>query len=594
MHRRIPYLAVALIVGLLTSAALPAQHQTSSGAIPVDPAELGALIQQLGSADYAEREAAQKAIEAFGFEAFDALTEAEVGDDPEVAARARYLVRRMQVEWAAASDSAEVRRLLVNYAQGDDRARRHTIDALAALPDGEGLPALARLVRFENAPLRSKYSGIRAVECLLKLVTVGDDVATIVERTLGQSNRPGADWMRAAVLRLRDPAAAIDAWAAHFATEQDTFRTFPQRSHVDLIRAMIRVHAEWLQSLDRRDEADVAMRRLVALDPGSSQSLQELIKWFADRNAWHMLDELERRFDDQIARDTILLYRLAHARERQGEAAKAEALVAKALALYADEPARHFQVGLVLTRLAMRRFAALEFEKVVAAGPPEAKHVIEARVFLAEAYYDRGDNLAAAETLRAGLEALAKTPQQARIAESLTTRDPPSMRARMLFCEAAEAAKTDPAKAAEKLFAALEADETDLDVLIALHRHPGLSEAQRQKVRGLIAKAADLQRMMIRDTSRDSTPYNQLAWLLANTDGDRQEALACSQRSLELSPGDPGYLDTLAHCHFALEDYASAVKFEMQAVASDPESGLLARALERFQAALAKKNEAAN
>ncbi len=351
---------------------------------------------------------------------------------------------------------------------------------------------------------------------------------------------------------------------------------------------MIRVHAEWLQALDRREEADVAMHKLVALDPGSSQSLQELIKWFSDRSAWHMLDELERRFDDRIARDTILLYRLAHARERQGEAAKAEALVAKALGMYADDPARHYQIAMLLTRLTMRRYAALEFEKVVAAGPPEAKHVIETRVFLAEAYYDRGDNLAAAETLRAGLDALAKAPQQARIAETLTTRDPPSMRARMLFCEAAEAAKTDPAQAAKKLFAALDADDTDLDVLIALHRIAEMSDADRQRVRGLIAKAADMQRMMIRDTSRDPTPYNQLAWLLANTDGDRQEALACSQRSLELNPGDPGYIDTLAHCYFALEDYENAVKFEKQAVEADPESGLLARALERFQAALAK------
>ena len=574
----------AALLGLLLPACALAQSG-ASGESAGDLDKLPTLIQQLGSADYAEREAAQKAIEALGFEAFDALTEAEAGDDPEVAARARYLVRRMQVEWAAATDSAEVKRILANYAQGDDRGRRMTIEALAALPDGEGLAALARLVRFENAPLRSKQAGIRAVESLSKDGAMADDVIAVIERTLGQSNRPGAEWMRAALLRARDPAAAVEQWGKLVQEEQDTFRTFPQRSHVDLIRGMIRVQAEWLQALERREEADVAMRRLVALDPGSSQSLQELIKWFTDRQAWHMLDELQQRFGDRIDRDAILLYRLASARERQGKPEQAEDSVLKALALYGDDPARHYQVARVLTAMAMRRYAIRELEKVVDAGPPEAMHVLESRVLLAEAYYDRGDNLAAAESLRLALEAVEKAPAQARVAETLRMRDPPSMKARMYYCEAMEAAKTDPAKAKEKLVAAIDADETDLDVLIALHHQEGLSDAERQRVRGLIVKAAELQRMVIRESSRDATPYNQLAWLLANTDGDRQEALDCSLKSLELSPNEAGYLDTLAHCYFALGDFDNAVKTQEKAVALDPESGLLARALERFRAA---------
>ncbi len=588
MTQRLLY---ALLFVLTVTVRSFGQEASSSGPVTGDLGQLPALIEQLGSADYEARETAQKAIEAFGFEAFDLLTEAEAGDDPEIAARARYLVRRMQVEWAAATDSAEVKRILANYAQGDDRQRKQTIEALAALANGEGLPALARLVRFENAQLRSKQAGIRAVESLSKQAALGDDVVTVVERTLGQSNRPGADWMRTALHRQSDPAAAIDAWGKHVEAEQETFRTFPQRSHVDFIRAMIRVQAEWLQGLERREEADVAMRRLVALDPGTNQSLQELIHWFTERQAWHMLDELQRRFDDRIERDAILLYRLASARERQGAPEQAEALVTKALALYDEDPARHYQVARVLTALAMRRYAIRELEKVVAAGPPEAMHVLESRVLLAEAYYDRGDNLAAAASLKAALDAVEKAPPQARIAETLRMRDPASMKARMLFCEAVEAAKTDPAAAAVKFLAALDADESDLDVLIALHRHEGLSDDQRQRVRGLIVKAAELQRMVIRDSSRDATPYNQLAWLLANTDGDRQEALACSLKSLELSPNDPGYLDTLGHCYFALGDFDNAIKTQEKAAAADPESGLLARALERFRAAKAEQDK---
>src|SRR5262245_14058134 len=94
--------ATALGALVVAAAAVATAQPVDSASAPADPARLEALIQQLGSSDYAEREAAQKAIEGYGFEAFDALSAAEQGEDPEVAARARYLVRRMQVEWASA------------------------------------------------------------------------------------------------------------------------------------------------------------------------------------------------------------------------------------------------------------------------------------------------------------------------------------------------------------------------------------------------------------------------------------------------------------------------------------------------------------
>jgi tetratricopeptide (TPR) repeat protein len=574
-----------IVLGVLFSCWLAAGIAAGQGtaAAQGDLERLDQLIQQLGSDDYAEREAAQKAIEVLGFEAFDALSEAELGEDAEIAARARYLVRRMQVEWAASTDSDEVRGILNGYSQGDDRARRQSIDTLSSLPNAEGLPALARLVRFESAPLRSKQAAIRAVEGLRRLKSIDADVVDAVDRTLGQSTRPGAEWLRIAVHRQQDPAAAIDAWIALVAAEQDTYRNFPQRSHVELLRSMVRVQVDWLRGLERAEQAEAAMRQLVLLDPGTSQSLRVLVKWFADRSAWDMLDVVEQRFSERVARDPILLYHFALARERQGNQSQADEMAIKALRLSGADPARHFQVAYELNQLGMRRHALTEFQQVIDAGPPDSLNVLRAQILAAEALYDRGENVAAANALRACLEALAAAPQQARAAETLV-RDPPSMRARMLFFEAIEAGKTDAAKQLEKLLEALRADETDLDVLIALHAHPGLSEEQRQHVRGLTAAAAELQRMEIRESTRSATPYNQLAWLLANTDGDRQEALHASLKSLELSPDEPGYQDTLAHCYFALGEYDKAVATEELAVAGDPESGLLKRSLERFRA----------
>ena len=48
--------------------------------------------------------------------------------------------------------------------------------------------------------------------------------------------------------------------------------------------------------------------------------------------------------------------------------------------------------------------------------------------------------------------------------------------------------------------------------------------------------------------------YNQYAWLIGNTEGDFDEALKCSRKSLELQPDEGGYYDTLAHVYFGKGD----------------------------------------
>ncbi len=105
----------------------------------------------------------------------------------------------------------------------------------------------------------------------------------------------------------------------------------------------------------------------------------------------------------------------------------------------------------------------------------------------------------------------------------------------------------------------------------------------------LIKEAADMFRGQIQQDPEDSTPYNQLAWLIANTEGDQQEALRCSQKSLELKPNEAGYLDTLGRCYYALDDYQNAVKYQSQAVEINPFSGLMTKQLALFRDALAKQ-----
>ena len=108
------------------------------------------LIRQLGDKDYFVRERAEAELAEIGFEAFDALSEAAASEDAEVAARARYLLRLMHVEWTDRKDPPEVKKLLQDYESQDADARQSRMHRLANLPGRSGIPALCRLVRYEH------------------------------------------------------------------------------------------------------------------------------------------------------------------------------------------------------------------------------------------------------------------------------------------------------------------------------------------------------------------------------------------------------------------------------------------------------------
>ena len=79
--------------------------------------------------------------------------------------------------------------------------------------------------------------------------------------------------------------------------------------------------------------------------------------------------------------------------------------------------------------------------------------------------------------------------------------------------------------------------------------------------------------------------YNQYAWLISNTEGDQQQALQYSLRSLELSPNEPALLDTAGRCYFAIGDLENALRVQRRAVKLMPHSPPLTRQLAEFEAA---------
>src|SRR5262245_28752613 len=110
----LPGVAFAILISASIAADNPPPASEKDDATPD---RIGKLIEQLGSDDFGAREKAQSELAQAGLEAYDALHAAQAHHDPEIALRARYLVRSMtgSVRWFADSDSPKVVAILKEY-----------------------------------------------------------------------------------------------------------------------------------------------------------------------------------------------------------------------------------------------------------------------------------------------------------------------------------------------------------------------------------------------------------------------------------------------------------------------------------------------
>ncbi len=554
---------------------------------PPDDREVARLIEQLGDPDYFTREQAQEALSRLGFEVFDALTEATTHDDLEVAARARYLLRMMQVEWTREDDPAPVKTLLANYGWLKPEERRERIEKLARLPDAAGVEALCRIVRFEQSGELSKQAALEFLAVYAAGGPPAPEVVDAVRRSLRGIRRPGGQWL----LAWAEHHGNLDALAsqfARFADEEEASLSKPGPAvNTDVLAALLRFQAAWLEQLDRPDQMVAVMRRLIALEKGGAEDLQKLLHWLIAQKAWPLIDELAARFAGQVQSEPALLYLLAEAQADQGNAGLAEQTAERALALrqgnnrnWLEQRAR---TGVELWRRNRPQWAEREFRYVLDNGAPADPVTIATRYRFAYMLYDRGEALEAARVLEAVVELFEGNPA---LADRLETQVE-MLRPRMNYYFARHYHKQkDHAKEREHLDKALADDPEELDALIARYRLPGQDDEYRRETLEMIRASAEALRETIASVPDEPMWYNQFAWLVGNTEGDLDEALRCSHKSLELSPNEAAYYDTLAHVYYARNDYANAVKYQSRAVELEPHSKLLSDKLEVFRAAL--------
>jgi tetratricopeptide (TPR) repeat protein len=564
------------------------------------------LIEQLGDRDFARRERAQAELERIGLDAFDFLRDATTHEDIEIAWRAKYLLRRLQDRIYSDRDSPEVRRIISDYFKGRESDRRSLLDRLLNMPDAQGLTALCRLVRFEIDHQMAKYGALQ----VLQHDEPQDSAerrqrATLIREAIALSRSPAVQWLRAYADWLEDPDKADPVWSEILESEIRTLATYPEQTSPEIVRGLLQWRVEKLWAAGRRQQATELVPRIFSYVSDRREELLGLVDWLIKLEMYEPVHELAARFPDAFRQSLLLQYRLAEAHYRQGKQQEAENLAQRALASLPDNWEEHIQAGLLLEEKGLLDWAEREFKLVIESAGPNSADMIRARVLLAELYHDQLRELEAAKALEPIVEAAQNNPEFAnRVRNIRQGRDLNEIVARMHFFFAEHYATVDRAQQKEHLQKAIEAFPQEIDVLIAMYRFPEADETWMRQTRERINDTLGYYRDQIRkftdNMQRNLEPslegtfraylaqlHNQLAWLVANTEGDFDEALRSSLKSLEYRPGTAAYLDTLARCYYAKKDYANAVKYQRQALELEPFSGQMRRQLKLFEDALA-------
>lgn len=530
--------AVAMMIpaGLSAAPEKPAVADTadSGGQASLSRAQrLQRLIEQLGHAEYAVRQRAQEELARWGFDAFEELSAAATHPDLEVSSRARYLLRLVRVQWTSENDPPAVKKVLSNYELQTPTIRLKKIERLAAMPDDIGIPALCRLVRFEKSPVLARFAALHILRREPAEETARARRADALKAQLGASRQPAAEWLLT-FLRLRQNLdAARPEWNKLIEAEESVLRRTPQQSSPELVTGLVYQLAIVERDLDRKEAANATARRA-----------------------------REMSFSTRAAASGF--HRTAYALRERG----------------------------------LFDWAEAEYRRVIDSGNPLER--VWANVGLSEMLHDQGQHLRAAEARQAVVQAV----EQGRLRNAdlddigMTL---PEIRARMNYLFACHwQERGDPEKHRKHLEDAFHADPTEVDTLIACYRLPDPKPAQRRRVIEMIQKSAAELRTEIDDLQPDNelaqdqlaTDCNQFAWLIGNTEGNYDEALAMAQKSLEINPYNGAFCDTIARVYFAKGDLGNAVKYQTMAHRLDPHSGLIAKQLRQFQEAQAQKGAA--
>jgi tetratricopeptide (TPR) repeat protein len=594
-------IATCLAATCLAATCLVAAWPARAGATS-PPADVAALVADLGAADAAVREQATARLAADVAGASDALlAAAESATDPEVALRARWLLDSLPL--AAPHDAPEAADVLARLATATGTDRRLALHELLRLDREAGIEPLARLVRLDRPATEAVTAAALLAGEWRPDTAAWQRVRGSIVAGLGPSDRPAARFLRAlaAAGAASTAAAAADSCTAAVAAVEQLAGAGADPAAVGVLRRCL---AALLARSGRRDEAVAEADRLFAARAsaaGDARGAFDLV-WLAAHGLPDAVDAFRSRCGERLDREPLLAYAAAVAERARGREAEAGVAADAAFAAAAtDDPdvADRLRLALLLCRWGAFDWAAREYEAVLDAADDDPARFALGGVYLAESLHDQGRDAEAAAVLGRVLQGHGSVSAKDML--DRVERDPAVVRARMHFFESCDAAvRGDVAATRRCLEDGLRSFPQEVDALIGLFRLPDATAAERAEARRLVEAAADRIEDRIEALPENTDAYNEYAWLVANTVGDFSRAERYARvaigrharlllESRQASPFDGGldsssYLDTLAHCRAAAGDLPGAIRIQSLAVALEPHGRILRLNLEAFQA----------
>lgn len=595
------------------------------------------LIEQLGDPNYSKREYAKSELERIGYVTLDQLQAASFHRDPQIANTARFMVNSNQFAWTSDFDPPRVREILNNFAVSENEGKALHIDELARLEREEGIPGLCRLARYEANSVLAKRAAIHVLKSPLRAEQSVETRKRRIAALMEDGESTACKW----VLAHTKLSAGFDLtfWKEQLSKEQQLFASRSTETNEFVLANLGRWIVEQCASQrELRSEALSIAESLVdhmglanvnALDDKSTKSI-EFAQWILGANLHEAVRYQHSKLKYRVVlREPILSYYLAESYLQANDTATAEKIAKNALAGLPSavdgtewkEPTDEKSDAL-RTRLegaiGYRNQSSKEKKRII------AEKLADRGLFAwAEAEYKLAadDDLTLVSTLTSMLLLAELQHSQDRFADARDTlakfqsryekermfreqmRDLPIPTSKVLsqyylYAGDADQHSGKPNEAIDNYYQSIELDPENVDALIGLYKiNVDQDQARRRQIK--YSQITDLLRMQARELEEASRQANSIqyavivddlvrslnsfAWIVANTEGNIDEAIVFSRQAISLQPNDAALHDTLAHCFFADGRWADAVEQQRKAVALKPNSPSMQKALKRFE-----------
>jgi tetratricopeptide (TPR) repeat protein len=507
-------------------------------------------------------------------------------------------------------DSPAVRAVLRDYDRQSDNTRLGRVQKLAQLDEGEGVAGLCRIARFDRSPIVSRTAALAIIRPDERRAAPVPVDPLVVERELGASTRVSATWLRRYLAQLSDPAASAAPWEELIDEETARLKQFADDTSAEIVTALL-----WNLAEVYRQKGDIqaivgVVERMIGVDPDAvDQTAIALMTWIMEHESWDVLDEFLDGHQTQLERSKRPLYYAALARAEQGKGELAEQLAEKAAQLDPQTALESFVTAKDLEEHRQFDWAVREYRRAIDSQKIASHEGILARIYLGSLLHDYEHHGEAADVLEPLANAVKNERQVGQLYADLQRYyedriglpKVDAVSARLHYYRACQYHKSeDWQRERDELKLANRFDPTDPDVLIAMHRVPESDEKWRKAVQQQILNLCRQIQKEIDDNPNDPDAYNQWAWLVSNTEGDFQQAIRYSHRSIELIPSGAGesagasFLDTLGRCYYAAGDYENALKYQRQAIKKVDYMQVMHRQLALFEKTLAEKRGASS